>query len=212
MIKGDVRRFGRSSVLALGLVASLFLTIAGMIVDWRIATGGIVALLVTAVLCAISIRTRQRHILIVLGIFVFLILGVLEVSVRPVFDVSPAPGIVRRLQQPDLKGLRIGAVDVPLFHMGSKIRSLSGGRLEAMNVPDDVTPSELEQYPVLIVSETYRDGWNSQGYRLEPCGYLFKKWELSDLFTLLRSHDKQVVYDRMKIPYYIAIREKQRKT
>ena len=52
------------------------------------------------------------------------------------------------------------------------------------------------------------DGLNKKdwGYRIEPCGYSYKRWRHRDIRELVMSDDPQSVRERMKIPHYLAIR------
>jgi len=193
-------------LLLIGAVYGIVLIVVGVSISARVLIGGGLALSVSVGLYAISRQNDYRYALIALGLSLFLILSVQDIFVRPVFDVSPAPAMTDRLLHLELQGKPVTGVGLERFTL-SNIKVLSGGRIDGRNLPATSAPEELERHPILLLSQTVQDRWNAPGYNVEECGYTLADFKFSDIWEMIKHHDKDAVFAAKRIPCFLAIRE-----
>ena len=70
----------------------------------------------------------------------------------------------------------------------------------------DVRSGTLDQYRVVLLSESQQGLLDPAEYRFEPCGFSYRDWKLPDVRELMRNPDKPAVFERQKIRYVIARR------
>ena len=190
-------------LLLIGAVYGIVLILVGAFISSRILVGGILALSVSVGLYAISQRNRYQYRFAALGLSLFLMFSVHDIFVRPVFDVSPAPMMTERLLQLELQGKSVAGVGLERYTL-SNIKVLSGGRIDGRNLPVDCAQEELERHPILLLSKSVKERWSAHGYNVEECGYTFTAFQLSDVWAMIRRHDKDAVFASKRVPYFLV--------
>jgi len=183
----------------------------GAATDIRMAATGAAAFIVTGPLWSAFRRQSYLPLCMALSVFVLLIYAAGEIGIRPVFEVSPAPRLAERLLELGRAGRQVGidAVEYPLINIAGQMRILSAGRVDSRAVLPSVSASEpvaSEPYETMVVSEPRLQVWCAKGYRVEKCGFCYRKWKWRDIWAVVKSHGNWNAFARMRLPYYIAIR------
>lgn len=200
-----IQRIHRLILLA-GLLGGALLALVGGFIDMRIITGGIILFLVTLSLYVVSLRRNLFFCLVTIAFFMIMTFSFFDIFIRPVFYISPAPRIVKRLLDDNKqKRIKIVSVGLPHRYVG-QIRVISGGRIEIEILPDNFQTEKLKQFPVIILSEPYKERWNPRGYSVEEYGHSYKKWQSHYIWKIKKPSDLFTLISQMKNRYYLAVR------
>lgn len=199
-----IRKIHRLILLA-GLCGGALLTLVGGFVDLRILAGGIISFFVTLALYVASLRRSLIFGLVTIALFIIMAFSFIDIFIRPVFYISPAPRVVQILLDNRQEKIKIASAGLPHRYVG-QIRVISGGLIEIEILPDNVKAEKLEQFPIIILSEKYKERWNPRGYRVEECGHSYKKWKSHYIWNIKKISDLSTLISQMKRRYYLAIR------
>jgi len=142
---------------------------------------------------------------VAIALFMIMAFSLTNIFIRPVFYVSPAPRVVKRILNHSQEKIKIVALGLPQRYVG-QIRVLSGGLIEVETLPYNVEMDKLEQFPIIIFSEPFKERWNLRGYYVEECGYSYKKWKPHYIWKIKKISDLSALISQMRNRYYLAVR------
>jgi 4-amino-4-deoxy-L-arabinose transferase-like glycosyltransferase len=191
-------------ILAGGGFCASLLAMAGIFINLKILAGGMVLLTLTALIYAASVRQYKISVFLALGLYTTLIFAIVEIFLRPVFRMSPAPQLVQCISHlgEGEKAIALGLSD----DYASQIRVLSRGQIEIQRMPESAIATAMNNASVIILSESIKRKINLNGFMLKECGYDFNKWKVRDLWEIIATGNKGTVFDRLKEHYYIAVK------
>jgi hypothetical protein len=124
-----------------------------------------------------------------------------DIFMRPVYSVSPAPALARRLIDLGMEGTPVETVGVRDKYV-SQLRVLSRGAIwPVMRGPSG--PGSDDE-PTLILREPQKAEWEERGYRLEECGFSYRRIRARDIWQAIRGNKDGLKAKR--IPYSLAVR------
>jgi hypothetical protein len=176
--------------------------------DSRLAIFGAVWIAATLGLYAWSRRRGGAAEFIAAGLLVLLLPVGYDLWARPILGVNPTPALAARLEAPDLAGREVVASGVPGRQL-AQVRVLTGGRVlpravEAIASSPQALPSSGPR-PVYVLDAGARASFDQARYRVEACGYSYRKVDAGDLWEMLRSGDLAAVAARRIRPLFLAI-------
>jgi len=197
----------RTSLVAIAVLAGVggVLALLGAPIDVRLLIAGLVLVAANGALFFLALHRPSLE-MVALGLAFFLLVAVHGGLVRPVFLATPERDMARVLLDRGVRGDVIATVDLP-SHAASVLSLWSGGQLASKPQRDDVPWGDLERYPVILLSETARERYSFEGYRVTACGRLLPDFTAAEVWRLVSSRDKQAVMDGMATRYFVAIRE-----
>jgi len=204
--KGRSSRWVRKTCKGMLLLMALFGLVIGLVGVWcgtALVVGGLILSIAALAFFLASLRRKDSFCFCGLAASLLIAVSVYTVLVKPAFDVSPLPGITRQLASAGLDGSKVAGVGLPT-RAASQINVLSEGRIQIHGTTDKVTFGDVQKYPVILLSQEYRDKWNLEGYQFQPCGCSYREWTAADIRKLLRTRDLDSVMEGRKILYYIA--------
>jgi len=205
----DIIRKFEKILLLIGLIAGLLVAVLGAIVDARLVAGGTILFVFTLFLYLILINKTVMGGLTAMGVFLVLLYSTFFTFVKPVFSVSPVSSLVQCLDPvTEAKPIKVGSIDLPHEYQ-HQLTLFSDGAVWVAELPVEFAKTQLEEYPAIIVSESYRKELQDLGYQMKQCGYEYKKWRIQDVLGLMNSSDRHRFIDSMKQLYYVAFLKKQ---
>jgi len=204
-----MRRTG-VAILTTMLVVCVLCIAVGMRLDSRLTLLGAVWIAAALGLHAWSRRRSGAVQFVAAGVLVLLLPVGYDLWVRPILGVNPTPTLAARLEAPDLAGREVLAMGVPGRQL-AQVRVLTGGRVlpravEARASLPQALPSS-EPRAVYILDAGASASFDQAGYRVEACGYSYRKVGAGDLVEMLRSGDLTAVAARRIRPLFLAIPE-----
>jgi hypothetical protein len=202
-----LRRTG-VSILTIMLAVCLLCIAVGLRLDSRLTLFGAVWIAATLGLYAWSRRRDGAVPFVAAGLLVLLLPVGYDLWVRPILGVNPTSVLAARLGAPDLAGREVVAMGVPGRQL-AQVRVLTGGRVlpravEARTGSPPTLPSS-DPRPVYVLDSGARAWFDATGYRVEACGYSYRKVNADDLWEMLRSGDLATVAARRIRPLFLAI-------
>lgn len=188
-----------------GVGGGAMLVLGGFLLDWRIILAGAVLMGIAAFDLLIIFPRGWQATVVGTSAFLLVVFGVTETLVRPVFRGSPVPQLTKRIMSLSPMPKKIGTLGVPGRFTTSLLLHLKGNT-EIVNLENVDPTGALESPSVVVVTESSRPILESKGYRLEECGYFYDQWKAADLWRVIGSGDKEVVFAKRKIRCYMAIR------
>ncbi len=188
----------------------ILILVIGCLIDVRLAAGGIMLTLFSLVLRHLTFRTGVSPLSELLGLaaLIMVMFATLEIFLRPVFSVSPAAVIAERLaSEGQIHHPREIAMAGLSLNYSSQLRVTSRGRIEPILLPLPVSPEQLDSYQAVVCTPEVLDQWRPKDRLTEPCGFFFEPWKGRDYVDLILSRNKQAVFDRMKVPCLLVLKE-----
>jgi 4-amino-4-deoxy-L-arabinose transferase-like glycosyltransferase len=200
----------RSPARLLGLFAALIgigggalIAAVGWSLDRRIAAAGLTLAVASAIAVAAT-RGGWRQAVAGTALLVMSALPLYDLLVSPVFKSQPAPAAAARISALDPAPARVG-----LLGLGGEFAGLLSLHLEgrvAVTTPEEAPAAGEPAAPaVLVATEGHRHELIARGYRLEPCGFLQRRWTGRDLRQALRQGGAASYLPQTMIPVYLAI-------
>jgi 4-amino-4-deoxy-L-arabinose transferase-like glycosyltransferase len=186
--------------------AGLALAGAGLLIQWRVLTAGLLLAIVGGLGWFIMRRKAQWPCWLAIAALPLAGFWAAELWLRPVFSSSPAAALTARLLPDSLMRRRIYALNVsPSFQ--AQMRVLSGGRLTVVpRTTNSLSESPLGNEP-WVFSENEKPLLEGAPGRLEQVGCASARWQARDFLDLLSSSRREAAYARKRIPYYVLFPE-----
>lgn len=198
-----------AAIVAFAFLVCLLCIAAGLRLDFRLTIFGGAWIAAMLGLYAWSRRRGDTGRLVAAGVLVLLLPVGYDLAVRPILGVNPAPIVALRLQAPDVAGREVVSIGVPGRQL-AQVRVLAGGRAlpraaEARARPSEDPPPPSDSRPVYLFDAGARAAFDTTGYRVEACGYSYRKIDAGDLWEALRSGDLASVAAHKLRPLFVAI-------
>ena len=167
-----------------------------------IVSGVIIAGLSLFVITRFS-RWRPAFLMAGFGALIIVLSSVWDIGVRPIFFVSAAPEITRKIVSLYPAGTPVAMVGV-IVNYESQVRVLSGGRVRPAALPEESTQADIEQFPLLVCSkQDFENGEAGQGIVVgQATG--FGGWRARDFKSLLSAKKKAAVWALRRQEYYLV--------
>jgi 4-amino-4-deoxy-L-arabinose transferase-like glycosyltransferase len=197
-------RLLQGAVAIIGIGSGAVIAAAGWVLDRRIATAGLL-LAAASALVAAAARRGWRHAVAGTALLLIFTLPLFDLLVSPVFSVQPA-----RLAAERIAALEPAPARVGLVGLGGEFAGLLSLRLEgrvAVTKVEALPPAGAASLqPVLVATAPYREELLARGYRLEPCGFLQRRWTVRDIKRALGEGGVAPHLRNTRIPVYLATR------
>lgn len=137
------------------------------------------------------------------GVLLMVFSSVWDIGVRPIFFISAAPEITRRILMLYPSGTPVAMAGVSVNYE-SQVRVLSGGRVKPAKLPLMPTHEEIGKFPLLVCArQDFEQGKLGAGTVVgEICG--FGGWRAKDFAALLSSRKKETVWAARRDEYYLV--------
>jgi 4-amino-4-deoxy-L-arabinose transferase-like glycosyltransferase len=200
----------RPLLLPIGLAGGAILLLAAPGMDRRILVAGAVWIAATLVLKASAWRRSLVAGLVAVSLFMLMVFSVYEGCVRPVLAPSPAHAWTARLVGRGGGGAPAAAPAVVARvseRYLAQVRVLSGGRVWPRRVTGPLGPAiaAAGARPLVLADDSAGGVLSALGYRLEPCGFVYPRLHARELWELLRTTDKDVVFDAMSRRFVLGV-------
>lgn len=192
-------------ILIAGTGCGIVLSTLGGLIDFRIRIGGVCIVVISMLLFYIAFKKNRVSAIVALGLYTVVLLAFTDIFVRPVFKTSPAPQLARAILVNGKNVKKVMAIGLSEVY-ASQIRIFSGAEIEVQRFDENNDPTSIRQYPIIVLSEGYRGKWNLKGYTTTKCGHSYKKWNVHDFWDIIKTGDKDAVFSRLKVQYYLAQR------
>lgn len=195
------RRLGRTG-LALAVLLGLVVVAGGSRVSPSLALTGAAMLFATAVLAWVGHRHWPGP-AVATGVWMLMALTVYDGPIRGAFTETPGRTMVAQLAT--TRAREIVALDVPQDVL-AQVHLYSRGQVWPQRLPAD-TPagdSRLVGADAILVSGPRALELAAAGYRLDPAGHANRRFPAADVWELIRHGDREAVFSRQRIPYFIA--------
>lgn len=136
------------------------------------------------------------------GGFLIVTFCLIDILVRPVFFVSPAPAVTRQILALAPTAGKIAVASFPVPYI-SQIHVLSEGRLTLVDVTGQAVQDELPRYPLFICPrQEFEAGQYGQGTLVgSASGY--GGWRTQDFLALARPSKREQVWNLRRVDYYL---------
>lgn len=207
-------RWGRTQKFfsVMDKLLSLVAFFGGVLLVWAgrylplVALGGL-TLIGYALIRLRENRSPQRlPALLGIALVVMLTFSVMDNLIRPNFRVSPAETMASRLKELSAGRSDVASIGVNTNYV-TQVRVVSGGQIYPDFLQAHTLKTDAPRYRYILCGQSAATQLEDWGYRIEPCGYSYKRWRYRDIRELLGGNDPQSVYERMRIPHYLAIKE-----
>ena len=196
-------RWLRGAVAIAGVGGGLALAAAGLALHPRIAAAGL-TLAAGAALVIVASRRGWRHAVAGTALLLVFALPLHDLLVSPVFKTQPA-----RLAAARIAALDPAPARVVLLGLGGEYAGLLSlhlqGRVAVVTANEAPPPGASAAQTVVVATGPHRDDLLARGYRLEPCGFLLRRWTGRDLVRALRQGGAAFRPQDARIPVYLAL-------
>jgi 4-amino-4-deoxy-L-arabinose transferase-like glycosyltransferase len=206
-LSSSVLRHIERITLTVCLLFGLALAVAGMFIDALLIAGGILTVLVAAVLYATVFRRRGIYGLVTVSVCIILLFSITENFVSRVIYSSPATHVVRTMREHVKGPIEIAAVDLSVRYL-PQINVLSGGQITVYVLESDMMPDKLKQFKFIVVSETFKKTYNPDGYTVQECGYSYQRrqFKTRSLLRIRTVGDLRRLILGLQQRYYLLIK------
>jgi 4-amino-4-deoxy-L-arabinose transferase-like glycosyltransferase len=194
-------------ILAACFMFGLLLVLAGIFIDMRLVVGGILTIIVVAILYATLFRRGRIYSLVTVSLCIILIFSVTENFMSRVIYNSPAPLVAHKVREHAQSQIEIAAVDLSISYR-AQIYVLSGGCVRVAVLYPDMILDNLKEFQFIVLSERSKEQLNLKGYSVEECGYTYKdkRFKTRSLWSLRKVDDLRTLISEQKKHYYLLIK------
>jgi 4-amino-4-deoxy-L-arabinose transferase-like glycosyltransferase len=183
-------------------VGGAVLVVFGFTISTNLAIAGIVIAGVGLVMAKMSSPRPAPQRLAAAAAFIILMFAVNGWLIEPLFNVSAAPEITRRL----LAGAPAKLI-LPMSAMdgeASQIRVLSGGKIDPRIVSARECDRALRTHGVLICTERVLNGWQPANAEAELLATGSDRWKLRDYIALFRADNRPAFLQSKRVACYLV--------
>ena len=183
----------------------LLLILSGIFTHMLLVWGGVLTIVVVAVLYATLFRRGGIFGLLTVAVCIILLFSVIENFTSPVIYNAPAPQVVHKIRKYVHVPVEIAALDLNPKDCG-QIYVLSGGNIKVNFLRNDIALDKLKQFDFLVLSSEFKDKLDLDRYFVEECGYTYRKLKVHSLLSIRKVDDVRALFSQAKKRYYLLIK------
>ncbi len=190
------------------LLAGSLLAFGGTLLNWRFASAGLLILGTASAVIWLTKGPGRVISPLMVGLLILFSTACTHVLVLPVLQAVPAQTVAGMVLADDQLPLPAPLRAERRFKFAGQLYLISKGRILPSHFPKGPLPGDLDQQPLVLLSQKSVETMSLEGYAVAPCGMVARseKAKAGDLWKAWRAGGARAFFEILYEPCYLARR------